>query len=131
MADRRDQLQILAFSHYAVGCMMAMVAVVPLLLSAVGSQMASPGGDEVIRTQGAKVTAAVSFGLSASILVVGLVCGAVVAYAGWCLMQRRRYTFCLFAAGVACFFLPIGTLLGAVTFALLLAPDGRSLFADT
>lgn len=130
MADRRDQLQILAFFHYAVGCMMAMVAVVPLVLSAVASQMASPGGDELIRTQGARVTAVASFGCSAALLVAGLLGGGVVAFAGLCLMRRRRHRFCLFAAGVSCFFLPIGTVLGAVTLSLLLAPDVRALFAD-
>lgn len=130
MADRRDHLQILAFFHYAVGAMMAMVAVVPLVLSAVGSQMARPGGDEAIRTQGARVTELASFGCAAALLVVGLLAGGVVAYAGRCLLERRRYRFCLAAAALACLFLPIGTLLGTVTLALLLAPDVRALFAD-
>jgi hypothetical protein len=130
MADRRDQLQLLAFFHYAVGAMMAMVAVVPLVLSAVGAQMASPGGDELIRTQGARVTQVATFGCSAALLVAGLLGGGVVAWAGRCLMERRRHRFCLFAAGLACLFLPIGTVLGAVTLSLLLAPDVRALFAD-
>ena len=130
MADRRDQLQLLAFFHYAVGAMIAMVAVVPLVLSAVGAQIASPGGDETIRTQGARVTEIASFGCAAALLVAGLAVGGAVAFAGRCLMERRRHRFCLFAAALACLFFPIGTALGAVTLSLLLAPDVRALFAD-
>ncbi len=129
MADGRDQLDILAFFHYAVGSMMAMVAVVPLLLGAVGASMAAPGGDTTIRTEGARVTAIASFGCGVAVLAVGLAAGAVVAFAGRCLMRRERWRFCVIAAVVACLFVPIGTFLGAVTLAALFRPEVRAAFA--
>ncbi len=130
MADGRDQLDLLAFFHYAVGAMMAMVAVVPLLLAAVGARMAAPGGDATIRGEGARVAAVAPLGCAAALLAVGAASGAVVALAGRHLMRRERYRFCLFAAALVCLFVPIGTFLGAVTLSVLLRPEVRALFAD-
>lgn len=130
MADGRDQLDILAFFHFAVGTMIAFVAVVPLLLGAVGASMAAPGGDAALRTEGARVTAVASFGCGVAVLALGLAAGAVVAFGGRCLMRRERWRVCVAAAGLACLFVPIGTLLGAVTLAALFRPEVRAAFAD-
>jgi hypothetical protein len=56
--DPRDTLQILAVFHYAVGAMMALVGLAPIVIGAVGAAMAAPGGDEAIRTEGAQDAAA-------------------------------------------------------------------------
>jgi hypothetical protein len=130
MAEPRDHLQILAFFHFAVGAMIAMVALVPLALFFAGSELSAPGAEEVVRTEGARVAHLASFGCGLVALAVGLAVGATVAFAGRFLLARRGFRFCLAAAVLACLFVPIGTALGAVTLTLLLRPDIRALFAD-
>lgn len=49
--------------------------------------------------------------------------------AGRALAQRRRYTFCLVIAGVACMFMPFGTVLGVFTIIVLLRDSVKELFA--
>ena len=53
---------------------------------------------------------------------------ACVAYAGRCLNERRHYTFCMVMAGIACMFMPFGTILGVFTIIVLVRPSVKALF---
>src|ERR1041385_2852340 len=45
-------------------------------------------------------------------ILFGWTFSALLGYAGRCLSRRKRYTFCLVMACVACLFTPFGTVLG-------------------
>ena len=60
----------------------------------------------------------------------GWTLGALTAYAGRCLKARRNYLYVLIIAGCNCaFVMPLGTVLGAFTFVVLLRPTVKALFA--
>jgi hypothetical protein len=44
------------------------------------------------------------------------------------LAKRKRYTFCIVAAAVACTFVPLGTILGGWTIYTLIQPAVREVF---
>jgi len=48
---------------------------------------------------------------------------------GVALRRRRYYTFCLVAAGLTCFDIPLGTALGVATLIVLLRPSTERLFS--
>ena len=53
---------------------------------------------------------------------------ALLAFAGRSLSQRKRYTFCLVMACVACLNMPFGTVLGIFTIIVLMRPSVKALF---
>jgi len=61
------------------------------------------------------------------ILVGFAVC---LALAGRFLAQRRRYYYCLVMAGIACMFMPFGTVLGVFTIIVLLRESVKELFGE-
>ncbi len=62
-------------------------------------------------------------------VISGWTLGGLTAYAGRCLKDRKHYIFILIIAGCSCaFVMPLGTLLGAFTFVVLLRPTVKTLF---
>ena len=51
-----------------------------------------------------------------------------VVLAGRRLAALRSHTFCLVVAGIECFFMPFGTILGVFTILTLLKPEAKRLF---
>ena len=71
------------------------------------------------------------FVIFASIIILfGWTFAALLAFAGRSLSQRKRYTFCLVMAGVACLWIPFGTLLGVFTIIVLIRPSVKAMFAE-
>lgn len=66
--------------------------------------------------------------MGAAIVLFGWTFAACIAYAGRCLSQRKRYTFCIVMVGVACLFMPFGTLLGVFGIIVLIRPSVKALF---
>jgi hypothetical protein len=128
--DPRDTLQILAVFHYAVGAMMALVGLAPIVIGAVGAAMAAPGGDEAIRTEGAQVAAALGLGCTVTLFLGMAALGALTVFAGRSLATARRHGLCLAAAGIESLFFPFGTALGIVTLTFLLKPEVKELFVQ-
>ena len=59
----------------------------------------------------------------------GWIFAVCLVVAGRSLAARKRYTFCLVVAGVACVLCnPLGMLLGVFTFVVLLRPSVKELF---
>jgi hypothetical protein len=130
MADSRDTLQLLAVFHYAVGAMMALVGLAPIVIGAVGAAMAAPGGDEIVRTEGARVASALGLGCTVTVFVALLALGILTVVAGRSLAGARRYRLCLAAAGLESLFFPFGTALGIVTLTYLLKPEVKAVFPN-
>jgi hypothetical protein len=55
---------------------------------------------------------------------------ALIAWAGRCLARRMHYTYCLMMAGVACVFMPFGTVLGVFTILVLVKPGVKAAFGQ-
>jgi hypothetical protein len=65
---------------------------------------------------------------SSAFILTGWAFALCLFLAGRYLSQRRRYTFCLVMAGLACMFMPFGTVLGVFTIIVLLRDSVKELF---
>jgi hypothetical protein len=129
MNQEHEHLRLLAIFHWVVAGIAALVALLPLIHLAIGIAMISgafpdPKGQASIRLVGWLFVAFASVWIAC-----GLAFAVCLALAGRCLSQRRRYTYCLVMAGIACAFMPFGTVLGVFTIMLLTRESVRALFA--
>ncbi len=128
MANEREHLQFLSMFFYAVGALAAMLALVPALWIFVALTLRQPGErvpSALVERLGLPAAAV----LSGLLLLAGFLLGVVMARAGFLLARGERYRFCRAVAWASCFFVPVGTLLGAITLALLYRPETKRLFA--
>ena len=65
---------------------------------------------------------------SVAFITVGLIFSAGIVFAGRSLAKRKRYLYCLVAAGVECMFMPLGTVLGVFTIIVLMRNSVKELF---
>ena len=61
-------------------------------------------------------------------ILIGLIGAVALALAGLFLSRRTRYTYCLVVAGLACMFMPFGTVLGVFTIIVLVRPSVKAMF---
>lgn len=128
-ADRgQDLLQLLSYFHLALGLMMILLALIPAVFLAVGSELGAEGAEEIVRTEGARAAAAFSRALAAGVVVAGIGFGAFVAWGARALAGRRQWGLCVVSTAVLCLFFPLGTLLGGYTLTRLFDPPTRASF---
>jgi hypothetical protein len=119
MSQDDDHLQILAIFHNVVAGFACLVALFPTVHLVVGLCLVSgyftdPKPDFPFALVGWLLI------LFASCWIIAwLTFATLLVAAGRCLRQRRRYQFCLVIAGVACAFMPFGTVLGVFTIVTL------------
>ncbi|HEL2979276.1 TPA: hypothetical protein UMB92_002130 [Stenotrophomonas maltophilia] len=132
-AQDADHLRTLSIAHYVVGALIAMFSMIFIIhivlgITALsgnlpmdsGGQPSSPAEQRLFGWMFTLIGCVAVFG--------GITLGAFVAYAGRCLAHRRRYMLCLIAAGLACLFTPIGTVLGVFSLIILLRPQVKAAF---
>ncbi|HFK2949242.1 TPA: hypothetical protein ACGY8F_004245 [Stenotrophomonas maltophilia] len=132
-AQDADHLRMLAIAHYVVGgliVLFSLIFIIHIVLGITaltgnlptnsGGQPSSPAEQRLFGWMFTLIGCVAVFG--------GVTLGAFVAYAGRCLAQRRRYLLCLIAAGLACLFTPIGTVLGVFSLITLLRPQVKAAF---
>jgi len=66
--------------------------------------------------------------LITAVLLVIVASGLCLLYAGLALRRRKHYIFLLVMAGLSCFAMPYGTLLGIFTILVLQRPSAKALF---
>ncbi len=122
-----EHLRILSIFHYVVGCLAAVFACFPLLHFFIGLAMSLgwfQDQDPVLPAIGIFLMV-----VAGIVIIIGWVFAVCLIIAGRRLAAQRSYTFCLVMAGVACIFVPFGTVLGVFTLMVLLRPSVRPLFA--
>jgi hypothetical protein len=128
MNQDEEHLKILAVFDYVVGALAALFACFFLFYVVMGAIfIAGPtlGHANDARTA---VTSWFMVAFGGMLLFTGWgFAGALIA-AGRCLSARRHHTFCLVMAGVACIFMPFGTVLGVFTIIVLSRSSVRALF---
>jgi len=129
VAEEREHLQFLSMFFYAVGALAVMVSLVPALALFVAMSVRQPGEPiafalaALLGPAGAVVAAGV-------VLAAGFTLFVLMARAGFLLARCRSYRYCRAVARAACLFVPVGTILGAVTLPILKRPATQSLFTD-
>ena len=64
-------------------------------------------------------------GIFGMLVFMGWTIGGLTAYAGWSIHKRRRKVLIYIAAGLNCFFIPYGTLLGVMAIIVMSSPEAR------
>jgi hypothetical protein len=129
MNQDEDHLRLLSIFHYVCAGIAAFFACFPVIYLFAGlmllfqSESFGPGNNRPPAFVGLFM---IIFG--GIMLLFGWAFAACLAYAGLCLGQRKQYTFCLVMAGVACLFMPFGTVLGIFTIIVLVRPQVKALF---
>jgi hypothetical protein len=127
-----EYLRLLAIFHYVYAAMTALFGCFPIFHLGFGILALSgvvpaqnPSEAQELRMIGGIFTAL------GSIAMFGMwTCGALFAWAGRRLAQRRSYTFCFIIACLLCMFMPLGTILGVFTILLLVQPRVKAVFDE-
>ena len=128
MSRDDDNLNVLAIFHFVVAGFAVLVSLFPTVHLLVGIGLLSGFFTEPTDPFPYALIGWV-FVIGASCwIVLGLVFSASMIGAGRCLRARRRYQFCLVMAGVACIFMPFGTILGVLTILMLTKETVRAQF---
>lgn len=137
MSQDKQYLKILAIFHFVVAGISALFACFPILHFVIGLGMlglsfglgASEGAFPAAVVPG---FVGLFFTLIAgSMMLFGWVFAACEALAGWFLLRRKHHMFCVVMGGVACTFMPFGTVLGVFTIITLMKPAVKALFGIT
>jgi hypothetical protein len=129
MNQDEEHLRLLSIFHYVCAGLAAFFACIPIIHLILGLVLTfspesfGPGKDAPPRLFGLFFAA-----FAAVMILLGWAFAACLAYAGRCLGQRKNYTFCLVMAGVACVFMPFGTVLGVFSIIVLARPSVKTLF---
>ena len=126
MDEDQQHLRLLSISHYVVAGLAGLFSLLPILHLVIGLGMAS--GALETNDEWASVLG-ILFALVAVVMIVlGLTFAVCLALAGRFLAARRNRTYCLVMAGLACMFVPFGTVLGVLTIIVLMRDSVRELF---
>ncbi len=128
MSQDDDNLNVLAIFHFVVAGFAVLVSLFPTVHLLVGIGLLS-GFFTDPKEPFPYALIGWIFVIGASCwIVLGLVFASLMIWAGRCLRARRRYQFCLVMAGVACIFMPFGTILGVLTILVLTKEPVRAQF---
>jgi len=124
-----EHLRLLSIFHLIFGGIVALFSLFPLIHLVVGVAILSGAFDKP--NQGGPPPAIVGwlFVLMPIVFIIaGLSFAICVAVAGRKIGQRAGHLYCLVIAGLECFFMPIGTVLGVLTILVLLRPSVKASF---
>jgi hypothetical protein len=126
-----EHLRLLSIFHYVCAGFAALFACFPILHLLLG--LAIFLRPEFFGSRGDQPPAFVGlllFFFAAAMILLGWAFAACLAWAGHCLSRRKNYTFCIVMGGIACAFVPFGTILGVFTILVLIRPSVKILFCN-
>ncbi len=128
--DDAEHVRLLSIFHYVVAGLAGLFACFPLLHLGFGVLMLTgafpekdPGPQHMLTVMGIFFVV-----FSTVAILLGLAFSILLALSGFYLNKRIHYTFCLVMAGIACIFMPFGTVLGVLTIIVLMRPPVKAAF---
>jgi hypothetical protein len=131
MNQDEEHLRLLSIFFYVCAGLAAFFACIPIIHVIVGSVLLlHPHAFDSQNNQPhpEKFVGLLFVVMGGTFILLGWAFAACVAYAGRCLGQRKNYTFCIVMAGIACLFMPFGTILGVFAIIVLVRPSVKALF---
>jgi hypothetical protein len=129
---RRDaeHLTLLSVAYYVVSALTLAWALVPLFHVGFGTWVVRrPETFGLPATGQTRLVGGLLIAIAATWLVLALALSVTLLLLARSLARRRRYVFCLVAAGVtAALCVPLGTILGILTIVVLLRPSVKDAF---
>lgn len=124
-----DQLRLLEISHYVVAGVSALVSCVCLIHISIGWSAIHHSGLFVSANNPPPPEFGWLFlGLGTAGLLLGWIYSALVAYTGRCIAKRMHRTFVLIMSGINCCHMPLGVVLGVLTFIVMFRDSVKSMF---
>jgi hypothetical protein len=126
-----EHLRTLALFHYVVASLLALVSLLPVIHLMIGIAILSGWFPQGEGEAAPAFVVWIFVGIASAIILLGWAFAACVFFAGRSLARQRNYTFCLVIAGLSCFFMPFGTVLGVFTIVVLMRDSVKPLFAGS
>ena len=124
-----EHLRLLSIFHYVCAGMIALFSCFPIIHLIIGLVMVlHPRGFGPPHSQPPALFGFLFIFIALFIIAFGWITAALLAWAGHNLGQRKNYTFCLVMAGIACLFMPFGTVLGVFSIIVLSRPSVKAMF---
>jgi hypothetical protein len=130
MTQDDQYLRLLSIFHYVVAGLAGLVSLVPTLHLAIGIAMVSGLMKDAKDPFPIEIMGWFFIAIASVFILCGLAFATCLFLAGRFLQQRRRYTFCLVMAALACMFMPFGTVLGVFTIITLTRESVKAQFPD-
>lgn len=129
MNQDEEHLRLLSIFHYVVGVLAVLFACMPIFHMIIGIMfIVAPNSMRPAPEMPAALFGWVFLVVGGMMMLMGFAYAACLIYAGRCLGNRRRYTFCLVMGAVCCLFFPFGTVLGVFTLIVLTRPSVKEQF---
>jgi hypothetical protein len=128
MNEDQLHLRLLSIFHYVVAGIVGLMALIPVFHLVVGVALMTGAFESEADEPAARFAGLFFVIFSTTMIVLGLAFAVLLAMAGRFLAQRRKYTFCLVMAGLACMLVPFGTVLGVFTIVVLMRDSVKQLF---
>ena len=127
-----EHLQLLTIFHFVCAALAALFACFPIIYLVLGLVMLlAPNVFGPAKDQPPLFIGLFLVAMASAFILAGWTYAALLAWAGRCLSKRKHYLFCLVMAGVACLFMPFGTILGVFTIIVLVRSSVKELFGQT
>lgn len=123
-----EQLKLLSIFHYVVAGLAGLFSLFPLFHLFFGIVMVRGGFDNPKDTFPVELMGWFFIIFSVCFICAGQAFAWCLFVAGRNLAARRRYTFCLVMAALACIFMPFGTVLGVFTIIVLTKEQVKARF---
>jgi hypothetical protein len=125
-----EHVRLLSIFHYVLGGIVGVFSCLPIFHVALGLIMIfSPGAFPDGNGQPPPPFIGWFFvALGSAVIVLGWSLAVCLLLSGWFLSRRKHYIFCMVIAGLACLYVPFGTVLGVFTFIVLGRPSVRAGF---
>lgn len=123
-----EHLSLLSIFYYVLAGITFLTACIPLIHFVIGIGLISGWGAEP-GAEGEAVWVGWLFALVAgSIILLGWVLAFFFFRTGQFLSRRKKHTFCMVMAALACLFVPHGTVLGVFTILVLQRESVKEMF---
>lgn len=118
----------LAIGYYVLGALFVPVALLFLVYVGFGIAVLNGTFNDGSTPPPPEIMGWVFLGVGLFAFAIGASMAAVTVYGGRCIAQRKNLTFVYILAGILCMNMPLGTVLGVLTFVVLSNDHTKSLF---
>jgi hypothetical protein len=132
MDQDSQYIQILSIFHFVVAGIAALAACFPIIHFMIGISMLAgsffPNSAEAHTPFPFNMFGLLFTIIPGAMILFGWMFAITLALAGYFLLKRRHYLFCMVMAGISCAFTPFGTVLGVFTIVVLMRPPVKEQF---
>lgn len=125
-----EHLKILSILHYVWGGLTACLSCFGLLYVAFGVFAVIASAQHQHQGGPPAVVGGILVFMGGVFVLLGATVGGLTIWAGRCLAQRKRHTFCFVMACISCLSVPLGTALGVFTIIVLQRPSVKAMFGQ-